>query len=163
MGATPKTNPTRAVSPRNAWPTILRDATVEVFFMMVGAMVLTPEVGDHLVLAEVTGMVGIAGPLSATLSLRCSLDSATRIASQMLGVSREKAAAQKFDAIGEVCNMVAGSFKEKIGLGDQCMLSVPTVLTGKDYQIRSRSVYVRVELPVLYEHEPIWIALDIRQ
>ncbi len=131
--------------------------------MMVGAMVLTPEAGNHLVLAEVTGMVGIAGPLSATLSLRCSLDSATRIAAQMLGTTPDKAAAHKCDAIGEICNMVAGSFKDKIGLGDRCMLSVPTVLTGKDYQIRSRSVYVRVELPVLYEHEPIWIALDIRQ
>jgi len=58
---------------------------------------------------------------------------------------------------------VAGSFKEKIGLGGKCMLSVPTVLTGRDYQIRSRSVYVRVELPLIYEKEPIWIALDIRQ
>ena len=59
--------------------------------------------------------------------------------------------------------MVAGSFKQRIGLGDRCMLSVPTVLTGKDYQVRARSVYVRVELLVLYENEPIWIALDIRQ
>ena len=62
--------------------------------MMVGAMVVTPEASNHLVLAEVTGMVGIAGPLSATLSIRCSMDSATRIASQMLGVSADKAAAQ---------------------------------------------------------------------
>jgi chemotaxis protein CheX len=162
MGATPKTSPS-AIAPRNEWPAILRDTVVEIFFMMVGAMVLTPETGDHLVLAEVTGMVGIAGPLSATLSLRCSLDSATLITAKMLGISPDKAAAQECDAIGEICNMVAGSFKEKIGLGDQCMLSVPTVLTGKDYQIRSRSVYVRVELPVLFEREPIWIALDIRQ
>ena len=131
--------------------------------MMVGAMILTPEGGDHLVLSEVTGMVGLAGPLSATLSLRCSMDSATRLASQMLGVSLDQAAAQKCDAVGEICNMVAGSFKERIGLGDRCMLSVPTVLTGKDYQVRARSVYVRVELLVLYENEPIWIALDIRQ
>jgi len=161
MGASPKTDPATVV-PRNAWPTILRDV-VEVFFMMVGAMVLTPEGGEHLVLSEVTGMVGIAGPLSATLSLRCSMDSATRIAAQMLGIPLEEAAAQKCDAVGEICNMVAGSFRDKIGMGGQCMLSVPTVLTGKDYQIRSRSVYVRVELPILFEHEPIWIALDIRQ
>jgi chemotaxis protein CheX len=163
MGATPRTQPTNELAPRNAWPAILRDVTVEVFFMMVGAMVLTPETGDHMVRSEVTGMVGIAGPLSATLSLRCSVDSATRIASQMLGVPLDEAAAQKCDAIGEVCNMVAGSFKEKIGLGGECMLSLPTVLTGKNYQIRSRSLYLRVELPVLYENEPIWIALDIRQ
>jgi chemotaxis protein CheX len=108
-------------------------------------------------------MVGIAGPLSATFTLRCSFDTAARIAAQMLAIPIEQAEAQKCDAIGEVCNMVAGSFKEKIGLGGKCMLSVPTVLTGRDYQIRSRSVYVRVELPLIYEKEPIWIALDIRQ
>jgi chemotaxis protein CheX len=163
MNATPKAQDANAVSPRNEWPAILRDTIVEVFFMMVETMVLTPETGDHLVLPEVTGMVGIAGALSATLSLRCSLDSATRITAKMLGIPPGQAAVHKCDAIGEICNMVAGSFKDKIGLGDRCMLSVPTVLTGRDYQIRSRSVYVRVELPVLYEREPIWIALDIRQ
>lgn len=162
MGASPKSD-AEVVIPRNAWPGILRDAAVEVFFMMVGAMVLTPETGDHPVQAQVTGMVGIAGPLTATFSLRCSLETATQIAAQMLGVPPAQAAAQRYDAIGEICNVVAGSFKQKIGLGDQCMLSVPTVLTGKDYAIRSRSVYVRVELPLLYERQPIWIALDIRQ
>jgi chemotaxis protein CheX len=129
----------------------------------VESMVLTPETGDHKVLSEVTGIVGIAGALSATLSLRCSLDSATLIAAKMLGIPPGQALGQRCDAIGEICNMVAGSFKDKIGLGDRCMLTAPTVLTGKDYQIRSRCVYVRVELPVLYEREPMWIALDIRQ
>jgi chemotaxis protein CheX len=163
MGATPKTSLAGDVAPRNQWPSILRDTAVEVFFMMVGIPVLVPEEGDHLVISEVTGMVGIAGPLSATFTLRCSFDTAARIAAQMLAIPIEQAEAQKCDAIGEVCNMVAGSFKEKIGLGGKCMLSVPTVLTGRDYQIRSRSVYVRVELPLIYEKEPIWIALDIRQ
>jgi len=42
------------------------------------------------------------------------------------------------------------------------MLSVPTVIAGSDYQIRSRSNDVRMQLPLLYESEPLWIALDIR-
>jgi hypothetical protein len=42
------------------------------------------------------------------------------------------------------------------------MLSVPTVLAGKDYRIHSRFANVRLELPLLYESEPIWIALEIR-
>jgi chemotaxis protein CheX len=151
------------VSPRSEWPVILRDVAIEAFSMLVGASLLTPELGDLPEVAEVTGMVGIAGHLSANLSLCCSLHTATKIASQMLGVSPDVAERQRCDAIGEICNVVAGSFKAKIGLGDQCMLSVPTVLTGKDYQIRSRSVYVRVELLLIYENEPIWIALDIRQ
>lgn len=150
------------VSPQTVWPAILRETAVEVFSMMVGVTVTPPQVNDVPVLAQITGVVGIAGPLSAVFSLRCSLHSATMIASQMLGVSLEEAAAQKSDAVGEICNMVAGYFKAKIGLGDRCMLSVPTVVAGKDYKIRSPGKDVRLELPLLYEREPIWLALDIR-
>jgi chemotaxis protein CheX len=151
-----------AINCRDTWPAVLRETTVEVFSTMVGATVTTPERSGIPVVAQVTGMVGIAGPLSATVSLRCSMQSATMIASQMLGVSPDEAAAQKCDAIGEICNIVAGYFKAKVGLGECCMLSVPTVLAGMDYQIRARNGDVRIEMPVLYESEPVWIALDIR-
>jgi chemotaxis protein CheX len=150
-----------AVAAQSDWPDVLRETTVEVFSTMVGTSVTTPEPGGIPMVAEVTGMVGIGGPLSATVSLRCSIQSATMIASQMLGVPLEEAATQKCDAIGEICNIVAGYFKAKVGLGDRCMLSVPTVLAGTDYQIRTRDGDVRIELPVLYENEPVWIALDI--
>jgi len=162
MSASPQTNDAGAVAPRTAWPAILRETAVEVFSTMVGVTPTAPEDEGVPVLAQVTGMVGIAGPVSATFSLRCSLHSATMIASQMLRVSAEEAAAQKCDAVGEICNMVAGYFKAKIGLGDRCMLSVPTVLAGTDYQIRSRNDDVLMELPLLYESEPVWIALHIR-
>jgi chemotaxis protein CheX len=154
--------PSITVSPRTAWLSILREAAIEVFSTMVGVSVVGPETCDLPVVAHVTGMVGIAGPLSATFSLRCSMGCAAKIASQMLGVSLEEAATQKCDAVGEICNIVAGLFKAKIGLGDQCMLSVPTVLCGMDYQIRPRNADLRLESPLLYEHDVIWIALDIR-
>jgi chemotaxis protein CheX len=148
--------------PRSAWPDVLRETAIEVFSTMVGVSVTFPSASDAPLVAQVTGMVGIAGPLSATFSLRCSMQSATLIAAQMLGVPGEEAAAQKCDAVGEICNIVAGAFKAKIGLGDLCMLSVPTVLAGMGYQIRTRSDDVRLAMPLLYEREPVWIALDIR-
>jgi CheY-specific phosphatase CheX len=80
----------------------------------------------------------------------------------MLEVPENEAAGQQFDALGEICNIVAGYFKAKVGLGDRCMLSVPTILVGNDYHVRSRSQDVHLELPLLYEREPLWIALDIR-
>jgi chemotaxis protein CheX len=150
------------VASRSEWSAILRDTTIEVFATMVGVTIIVPEGSNLPILAQVTGMVGIAGPLSATLSLQCSLRAATKIASQMLGVAEDEATAQKCDAVGEICNIVAGYFKAKIGLGDQCLLSVPTVLAGMDYKVRSRSEDIRMDLPLLYENEPISIALDIR-
>jgi chemotaxis protein CheX len=153
---------TTGVSLRTDWPAILRETAVEVFSTMVGTPITAPETGAVPLLAEVTGMVGIAGPLCAVFSLRCSLKSATTMASQMLGVSPEEAEAQNCDAVGEICNMVAGYFKAKIGLGDACKLSVPTVIAGKDYKIRSPGKDERLEVPVVYEGEPIWLALDVR-
>jgi chemotaxis protein CheX len=162
MTAASQSSDPGAASSRAAWPAILRDTVIEVFATMVG-VALTPPDSDQLpILAQVTGMVGIAGPVCATFSLRCSARSATLIASQMLGVSEDEAAPQKCDAVGEICNIVAGYFKAKIGLGDKCMLSVPTVLAGNDYQVRTRAQDVRMELPLVYEREPLWIALDIR-
>lgn len=131
--------------------------------MMVGADLKVPPDPAIPKSTEVTGMVGIAGVLSATFSLRCGNHSATKIASQMLGVAIEDAGAQKCDAIGEICNMVAGQFKSKIGLEAECMLTVPTVITGKSYQLHSRADYDRLETPVLYEEQPIWLSLDIRK
>lgn len=153
---------TNGVSPQKDWPAILRETAVEVFSTMVGTRITAPETSAVPILAEVTGMVGIAGPLCAVFSLRCSSQSATTMASQMLGVSREEAAAQNCDAVGEICNMVAGYFKAKIGLGDICKLSVPTVVAGKDYKIRSAGKDERMELPAIYEGEPIWLTLDVR-
>ena len=61
-----------------------------------------------------------------------------RMASRMLGIDVEKAGPELWDAVGEICNMVAGNFKNKItGLGDGCMLSVPTVITGTEYNLHS--------------------------
>ena len=148
--------------PKNAWPAILRETAVEVLSTMAGVPVTAPENDNVPIVSQITGMVGIAGPLSATFSLRCSMGAATFIASKMLDVSREEAAEQKCDAIGEICNMVAGYFKAKIGLGDACQLSLPTVLAGTNYQVRSRSDDALIELPLLHEREPIWISLHIR-
>lgn len=110
----------------------------------------------------VTGAVGIAGALSAIMSVRCSTQCAAKIASHMLGVPIKEAEPHQCDAIGEICNMVAGNFKAKIGLEAQCMLSVPTVITGGNYQVRAASANQRLQLNLLCDGEAIWIGLEIR-
>jgi len=144
------------------WRAVLGEAVKEVFSMMVGVAVTTPEADPSSAEADVTGMVGLAGELCGVLSVRCSKNGAARIASQMLGVPLTDAASHQSDAIGEICNMVAGSFKAKINLEDKCMLSVPTVITGEDYQLHSVAAGDRIELFFVYEGEPLWIGLEVR-
>jgi CheY-specific phosphatase CheX len=152
-----------SVLPRTAWPGVLAETVVEVFSVMVGVTVAVA--GDAPRSAtQVTGIVGIAGAIRANFILQCSAASAIKLAAQMLGVATDAPDSQKAacDALGEICNIVAGYFKAKIGLGDACMLSVPTIITGQDYQFCSR-VYDRMELALAYEGEILLATLEIAQ
>lgn len=160
------------VVPRSKWWGALRDATLEVLSPMFGTAISVPHSGDDpaIILQRtdskttkyVTGMVGIAGPLRAILSLTCSKRAATKITSQMLGISSEEAVEQKTDAIGEICNMVASHFKNRIGFGDDCILSAPTVVAGGKYSVHCLQAGHGLEFPAIYEDETVMVTLDIR-
>lgn len=111
---------------------------------------------------DVTAMVGLAGQLCGVLSVRCEDKAAALMTSKMLGLEPAKVGPDVSDAVGEICNMVAGNFKNKIaGLGDGCLLSPPTVITGRDYNLRSLADFPVVEVRLLFEGLPIVISLRL--
>ncbi len=153
--------PQTAENGRQAWIPMLEIATREVFELMLGCKLATPEVKQSEML-DMTAMVGLAGLLCGVLSVRCSRACAGIMASKMLGVEPDKVGPEMCDAFGEICNMVAGNFKNKIpGLGDGCMLSVPTVITGEDYSIHSPKNASALEISLLFENLPIVISLKV--
>ena len=83
----------------------------------------------------------------------------------MLGISPDDPNAQNAacDALGEICNIVAGYFKARIGLGDACHLSVPTIIVGQNYRFCSGKVGERLELALLYEGDILWATLEVEQ
>jgi hypothetical protein len=57
--------------------------------------------------------------------------------------------------------MVAGNFKNKIsGLGDGCMLSVPTVITGADYSLHAL-INDEIRTVMLFQDEPVVASLEV--
>jgi chemotaxis protein CheX len=144
------------------WTPLLDLAVREVFQLMLGCQLTVTPSGEQPAL-DVTAMVGLAGQMCGVLSLRCDGKSATLMASKMLGVDPDKVGPEMSDALGEVCNMIAGNFKNKIsGMGDSCMLSVPTVITGTDYSLCCQAESPGVEVSLLFEDRPIVISLQIR-
>ena len=143
------------------WVPLMELAAQEVFELMLGCKLTVPETPSEANL-NITSMVGLAGKLCGVLSVRCDGKAAALIASKMLGVDVDKVGAEMTDAMGEVANMVAGNFKNKIsGLGDSCMLSPPTVITGSDYDMHSLADSPAVELNLLFESMPIVISVQI--
>ncbi|MGB6386642.1 MAG: chemotaxis protein CheX [Terriglobales bacterium] len=144
------------------WLPLMEVATREVFELMLSSQLTVPAAEEDATM-DVTAMVGLAGQLCGVLSVRCGVKAAVLMASKMLGVDLDKVGADMPDALGEVCNMVAGNFKNKIaGLAEGCMLSPPTVITGNDYSLHSQAESPGLEVRLLFEGMPMIITLRIQ-
>jgi chemotaxis protein CheX len=143
------------------WIPLIEVAAREVFELMLGCQLTAPASAEDVAL-DITSMVGLAGALSGVLSVRCNGKAAALMTSKMLGVDLDKIGPEMSDALGEVCNMVAGNFKNKIaGLAEGCMLSPPTVITGSDYTLHSQADSPALEVRLLFEGLPLIISLVI--
>jgi len=43
------------------------------------------------------------------------------------------------------------------------MLSVPTVISGDSYDLHSLASGERIELPLLFQTQPLWFSLEIQK
>jgi len=135
----------------------------ETFEMMVGTSLTVGDFSGLPRVADYTAMIGLAGDLCGVLSFRCTAESARRIAGLMLNSEGPVPEESVQDAMGEICNIVAGAFKARVtGLADQCMLSVPTVVTGKDYRLHSLANGQRLQAALGFETAVLWITLDLQ-
>ena len=144
------------------WTPLLDVAIREVFELMLGEqLTVSGDAPEHQQPA-ITAMVGLAGQVCGVMSIRCSVQAATRMACKMLGAEPAPDSPEVQDAFGEICNMIAGNFKNKIaGLGDNCMLSVPTVVTGSDYNLRSLADSDTIETVLVFEGQSFSVTLEI--
>ena len=64
------------------------------------------------------------------------------------------------DAIGEVCNMLAGSWKGKVPeLAANCGLSVPAVITGRDYKLHVQAPEFQLYHVYSFEEETFAVTI----
>jgi chemotaxis protein CheX len=151
-----------AANRREYWAPLLELSAQEVFALMLGESLQAAPEPPPVDSLDVTAMVGLAGSLCGLLTLRCSSQSGALMATKMLGADGAGANAQMEDAVGEVCNMVAGNFKNKIsGAGDGCKLSVPTVITGSNYSLCTLANDYIMEIDLLFHGSPIVISLQL--
>src|ERR1700685_3956122 len=142
------------------WVPLIEVSAREVFELMLSSPLTLPEPEYQRPVYDVTSMVGLAGQLCGVLSVRCTEKGAGLMTSKMLGVPLENVGPEVSDALGEISNMVAGNFKNKIaGLGDGCMLSPPTVITGSDYDLHSLADSPRLEVSLMFEGYPLLVTL----
>lgn len=117
-------------------PKNLDSSVDEVFGMMLGATCSPSDEAPIEDAETITAVVGFGGLLSGACVFRSGSTAALDIASKLTGMDFPEIDDTVKDAIGEVCNMLAGAWKGQVpDLSANCGLSIPAVITGSDYQI----------------------------
>jgi len=99
--------------------------------------------------ANVMGTVAFAGKTSGLVVFYSSMDAAQIITASMLETDPGHITGELADAIGELTNMIAGSFRTRVAhaKGEMWAISVPTVTVGSDFYTKYCSDVQRVLCP----------------
>jgi outer membrane protein OmpA-like peptidoglycan-associated protein len=121
------------------WLPILERATQEVFEIMLGcqAPLVAPSEQDPK--GGFTAIVGLAGALCGVVTVRCTAKTASQMAKVMTGET-PGSEEQSVDAIGEMCNMIAGNFAsgsaQMKSTSEAAFDRIASMLRQREYRLR---------------------------
>ncbi|MBW2096079.1 MAG: chemotaxis protein CheX [Deltaproteobacteria bacterium] len=91
---------------------------------------------DQHARGDVTGVIGLTGEASGTISVSFTEDSIIAIVSRMFGEKVEALNGEIKDAVGEITNMISGQARQKLEeMGKLIHGAIPSVIVGKDHSI----------------------------
>jgi chemotaxis protein CheX len=140
-------------------------STVEVFETMVARPLVPgiPAVAAARPPASVVATVGFAGSASGLVSFCGSRAAGLEITAALLGLSVDAVAGDLPDAIGEVANMVAGSFRTKMShSADRWAITMPVVTIGEDFLQKYSTGAVRVICPFTMGTHDVFVELVLQ-
>ena len=110
---------------------------------------------------ERMAIVGFSGAIRGSCGIRLTSLAAQAVASAMLGGAEVPPDCDSIDdAVGELCNMLAGGWKGRIPVLDaSCMLSPPAVISGRDYRVHLRSASVAISRTYRFEDFTIQVTI----
>jgi chemotaxis protein CheX len=127
-------------------------AVGEVFATMIGVACAEVGEGPQVEGETVCALIGLAGAITGNVAVQAGKVAAMRISACLTGAEPETVDAMVRDALGEVANMVAGAWKGyDAELASRCLLSTPTVIVGKKYELFSRKAAIRIERAYRFE------------
>ena len=107
----------------------------------------------------VSAMVGLGGTYSGLVSVHVPTTLARIFTGAMLGMEVDEVDQDVYDALGEIANMVAGSFKQHISKGgSDIRLSTPSVISGKDYIVQCKQCD---SINLLFDFDEEWFVISV--
>jgi len=103
---------------------------------------------DRIARGDVSGLIGLTGDVSGTISVSFSEKSILAIVTRMFGEEVTALNEEIGDAVGEIANMISGQARqvlEEMGLPLQA--AIPSVIMGKGHQICHITAHPVIAIP----------------
>jgi chemotaxis protein CheX len=138
----------------------LDEAVDEVFHLMLGVPCTPVSHCSDDSLDTISAVIGFAGSMGGICVLRSGEKVAMGMAEKLTGSPILMIEDTVMDAMGEICNMIAGAWKnQQPRLASTCLLSTPTVVTGKSYHLHMQKPEFRIERFYAFEMSSFTVTL----
>ena len=97
---------------------------------------------------DVSGVIGLTGDVSGSISVSFTEKSILAIVSSMFGEEMKILNEEIEDAVGEITNMISGQARQELeGLGMSLRAAIPTVIMGKNHTITHVTTHPIIAIP----------------
>nr|AGS51586.1 chemotaxis protein CheX [uncultured bacterium contig00010] len=93
---------------------------------------------------DISAVIGLSGVVRGAVIVSMKNALALKLTSILTGQEYTEIDVDVMDAIGEINNIIAGNIKPKIPNGDKIVISIPTIIRGKEHSIAWPSKQTRI-------------------
>ncbi|MDR0324381.1 MAG: chemotaxis protein CheX [Treponema sp.] len=93
---------------------------------------------------DVSAVIGLSGIVKGAIIISMKKELAVKITDLLAGPGHKEIDADVVDAIGEINNIIAGNIKPKVPNGEKIVISIPTIIKGKEHSIAWPSKQTRI-------------------
>jgi chemotaxis protein CheX len=93
---------------------------------------------------DISSVIGLSGAVKGAVIISMKQELAIRVTEILTETTHEELDADVVDAVGEIVNIVAGNIKPKVPNGDRIVISIPTIVKGKEHYIAWPSKQTRI-------------------
>jgi len=124
------------------------EVTVNTFKEFIGVEVsprhphfLDPEKGLEW---DISAVIGLSGVVKGAVIVSMKAELAIKLTDLLAGEGHTEIDADVVDAIGEINNIIAGNIKPRVPNGEKIVISIPTIIKGREHSIAWPSKQTRI-------------------
>ena len=110
---------------------------------------------------DVSGIVGFSGEVTGNVVITFSEEASMKVVESFVGMPMEFASEDFADAIGELCNMIAGNAKKDFGV--DASIGIPSVIIGKNHTVARLRDVPCVAIPCKCDAGEFSVEVNIKQ